>query len=374
MAKIKYLVDLDLSKNQILNAVVQNLGGAPNNPKVGQIYWDTEEEKLFVCDKVYNDDPASWVNLGSQNTQTPTSLSTGTVSATSYGITSDGGSNDVIIASANSTSAGVMSKAKFNEVAINTTKLSNIEANADVTDATNVNNAGAVMNTDTTTTDMGFVIDEDTFATNSATKVPTQQSVKAYIAAQLTSEMNYMGSYDAAQNVPNLDNGKAPIGSVTTIHKGDTYTITGIASNFYGTAAVEAGDMIIAEVDGASTLSTWTIVNRNIPTIITATESAEGIMELATQDEVDLGTITNKAVTPATLSAFSSGTQKSVIGNTAGKVTTMIDTERGHYEVYKTAGGNKVETQINFNEDAGTTTITFNETQTADAYKIVRIS
>jgi hypothetical protein len=114
------------------------------------------------------------------------------------------------------------------------TKLAGIEANADVTDATNVAAAGAYMKltdsaadvayddtvgtlygvtgddtqeytdnltvamgtlfgqiigadlpakisyTETTTADMDFVIDEDNMASNSATKVPTQQSVKAY--------------------------------------------------------------------------------------------------------------------------------------------------------------------------------------------------
>jgi len=63
------------------------------------------------------------------------------------------------------------------------TKLSNIETAADVTDATNVDAAGAVMNSDTTTAAMSFVVDEDTMSSNSATKVPTQQSVKAYVDA-----------------------------------------------------------------------------------------------------------------------------------------------------------------------------------------------
>lgn len=60
------------------------------------------------------------------------------------------------------------------------TKLDGIEAGADVTDATNVDAAGAVMNSDTSTASMSFVVDEDNMTSNSATKVPTQQSVKAY--------------------------------------------------------------------------------------------------------------------------------------------------------------------------------------------------
>jgi len=46
------------------------------------------------------------------------------------------------------------------------TKLDGIEASADVTDATNVNAAGAVMNSDTSTGSMSFVVDEDNMSSN----------------------------------------------------------------------------------------------------------------------------------------------------------------------------------------------------------------
>lgn len=48
---------------------------------------------------------------------------------------------------------------------------------------TSVDAAGAVMNTDSTTAAMSFVIDEDAMGSDSDTKVPTQQSVKAYVDA-----------------------------------------------------------------------------------------------------------------------------------------------------------------------------------------------
>jgi len=60
-------------------------------------------------------------------------------------------------------------------------KLDGIEALADVTDATNVNAAGAVMEADTSTATFSFVIDEDDMNSNLNTKVPTQQSVKAFV-------------------------------------------------------------------------------------------------------------------------------------------------------------------------------------------------
>lgn len=65
------------------------------------------------------------------------------------------------------------------------TKLDGIEALADVTDATNVDAAGATMNSDTSTAAMSFVVDEDDMVSDSATKVPTQQSVKAYVDTEI---------------------------------------------------------------------------------------------------------------------------------------------------------------------------------------------
>lgn len=104
------------------------------------------------------------------------------------------------------------------------TKLDGIEALADVTDATNVDAAGAVMNTDTATTDMQFVVDEDDMVSNSDTKIPTQQSVKAYVDNLSDAEIavttsgntdidgantviQYIaGAYGAGSQVGNMDN------------------------------------------------------------------------------------------------------------------------------------------------------------------------
>lgn len=47
----------------------------------------------------------------------------------------------------------------------------------------NIATPDAVLNSDTSTTDMQFVIDEDDMVSDSATKVPTQQSVRAYADA-----------------------------------------------------------------------------------------------------------------------------------------------------------------------------------------------
>lgn len=71
----------------------------------------------------------------------------------------------------------------YDDAAVN--KLNGIEELADVTDATNVDAAGAVMNGDVTVAGMSFAVDEDNMASDSDTKFPTQQSVKAYVDAQV---------------------------------------------------------------------------------------------------------------------------------------------------------------------------------------------
>lgn len=66
------------------------------------------------------------------------------------------------------------------------TKLAGVETAADVTDTTNVDAAGATMNADTTLAGNGYFLDEDNMASDSATKVASQQSIKAYIDAAIS--------------------------------------------------------------------------------------------------------------------------------------------------------------------------------------------
>jgi len=89
----------------------------------------------------------------------------------------------------------------------------------DAVDATSVNAAGAVMNTDTTTAAMSFVVDEDTFASNSDTKVPTQQSVKAYVDNATAAALHYHDPVRLESPVAlsaDYDNGTDGVGATLT--------------------------------------------------------------------------------------------------------------------------------------------------------------
>lgn len=91
------------------------------------------------------------------------------------------------------TDTKIMTAAERSAIAANSAKVSytdaskvaGIEIGADVTDATNVDAAGATMNTDTSLAGNGYFLDEDNMASNSASKAASQQSIKAYIDAAI---------------------------------------------------------------------------------------------------------------------------------------------------------------------------------------------
>jgi len=105
--------------------------------------------------------------------------------------------------------------------------------------------------------------------------------------------LDFKGGYDAATNTPLLD--ATPI----TILKGDMYVVTA-AGNFF-TEPVSIGDTLFAKVDSATTLADWVIVERNLNP---ATETSEGIIQIATQAETNTGTNDTKAITPLKLATY----------------------------------------------------------------------
>lgn len=117
-------------------------------------------------------------------------------------------------------------------------KLAGIEENADVTDATNVDAAGATMNADTDVSGNSWVLDEDDFASDSATKVPTQQSVKAYVDTAVAPSTGAHGTVTTGTVTPEQSDG-----DFQTLTNGGAFTLA---------APTEEGAFILTITNNAS--------------------------------------------------------------------------------------------------------------------------
>jgi hypothetical protein len=150
--------------------------------------------------------------------------------------------------------------------AVSISKLDLIEALADVTDAENVEAAGAVMEADTSTADMSFVLNDPTFAgaleDNLNSAAATQTYIQNYVAGAITTEKSYKGGYDAVGNIPDL---QTP--AVDSVKAGDVYDVTAAGTfNPFGGGShlLEIGDTLRAKVTNPETAADWVVVQNNL--------------------------------------------------------------------------------------------------------------
>lgn len=375
---MKYLVDLDLNKQELLNAVVQNLSAAPASAIEGQIYYDTGEKSLFQYDGT------NWVNL-SNIYEHPTFTaynfdSTELGGAKVLGTFETNEEGHVIAASTRTLSLaqlGFTGDTDANNyvhptITIQDDIVAPLEGATVISDV-NVNSEGHVtgfVTRNLTAADLSFLIDDLATATGTTWSSQKIADELASINSNITGALIYQGGYDAEQDSPAL------AGTTSGIEKGYTYTVT-VGGSFNG-QDVQIGDMIIAEIDDPSGINDWTVVNKNIPDIIAASESAAGIIKIANQTEVDEGTNDAKAVTPLKLATyvnaqndannfaadFGDGTanQFDIVHNFGTKDVIV--------EIFDNSTGETVIVDI-LRFDNNTVRLTTNTTPTTDQYRVV---
>lgn len=331
---MKHLVDIDLAKNELQNAVLQPLASAPSSPKEGQMYYNTTDDTPYIYAN------GSWLDMGVQGGDGATDLGA-TLSASQVVITSNTG-DDATIPAVDDTNAGVMTPTMKG-------KLDGIEAGADVTDATNVAAAGAVMESDTSTASMSFVVDEDDMISNSATKVPTQQSVKAYTDSKVAAIVD-----SAPSTLDTLNELAAALGD-------DADFATTVTTSI-GTKLAKSSNLS----DVADAATAFGNIKQD------ATTSATGVVELATQAEAQAKSDSTRAVTPSALADFA----RKVTGtigdgsNTEIGVTHGLGTQWVTAQLYEVSSGETVECDI---EVTSSTVVTFKfaEAPSEDQYRYV---
>lgn len=312
----KFLTNLDLTKNQILNVAIHNLSSAPASPVLGQVYFDTTDKRIYFWDGI------AWVDM-SGDIQDVLGGAGLTASTT----------NDVVTLDVNVDSATIEINSdtlRIKDLGVTTGKLADsavttlkINANA-VTFAKlqQLNNLTVIGNVSGAAANAAEVTIITDMANSSSSTLATSTAIKTYIDANVGSLGNLEGAWSAAS-------GSFPVGSspVAGTKAGDYWYVS--VAGTVDSVAFNVGDVIVAKVNAASTTlaSDWIQleVNRD-----QATTTVLGLVFLATNAETQTGTDANKAVTPASLTARTATETRTGIAEIAtdAELTTGTDDTR----------------------------------------------
>ena len=313
----KFLTNLDLTKNQILNVAIHNLSSAPASPVLGQVYFDTTDKRIYFWDGL------AWVDMSGDIQDV---LGGAGLTASS--------SNDVVTLDVNVDSATIeinsdtlrikdlgVTTGKLADSAVTTLKINpNAVTFAKIQQLNNLTVIGNVSGASANAAEVTIITD---MANNSSSSsLATSAAIKTYIDANVGSLGNLEGAWSAAS-------GSFPVGSspVAGTKAGDYWYVS--VAGTVNSVAFNVGDVIIAKINAASTsLATDWIqleVNRD-----QATTTVLGLVFLATNAETQTGTDANKAVTPASLSARTATETRTGIAEIAtdAELTTGTDDTR----------------------------------------------
>jgi hypothetical protein len=312
----KFLTNLDLTKNQILNVAIHNLSSAPASPVLGQVYFDTTDKRIYFWDGL------AWVDMSGDIQDV---LGGAGLTASS--------SNDVVTLDVNVDSATIeinadslrikdlgVTTGKLADSAVTTLKINpNAVTFAKIQQLNNLTVIGNVSGASANAAEVTIITD---MANSSSSSLATSTAIKTYIDANVGSLGNLEGAWSAAS-------GSFPVGSspVAGTKAGDYWYVS--VAGTVNSVAFNVGDVIVAKINAASTsLATDWIqleVNRD-----QATTTVLGLVFLATNAETQTGTDANKAVTPASLTARTATETRTGIAEIAtdAELTTGTDDTR----------------------------------------------
>jgi hypothetical protein len=312
----KFLTNLDLTKNQILNVAIHNLSSAPASPVLGQVYFDTTDKRIYFWDGL------AWVDMSGDIQDV---LGGAGLTASS--------SNDVVTLDVNVDSATIeinadslrikdlgVTTGKLADSAVTTLKINpNAVTFAKIQQLNNLTVIGNVSGASANAAEVTIITD---MANSSSSSLATSTAIKTYIDANVGSLGNLEGAWDASS-------GSFPVGSapVAGTKAGDYWYVS--VAGTVNSVAFNVGDVIVAKINAASTsLATDWIqleVNRD-----QATTTVLGLVFLATNAETQTGTDANKAVTPASLTARTATETRTGIAEIAtdAELTTGTDDTR----------------------------------------------
>ena len=397
----KFLTNVNMTQNQLLNVVIEKSGTPPLSPVSGQLYYNTTSNLLFM----YNG--TTWIDIASGDitaVNAGTGLSGGgTSGSVTLNFNPDNttievdGSNNVRIKDLGVTTA------KLNTDAVTTIKILDKNVTfAKIQDVPTLTVIGNLSGTTGTPSNVTVVTD---FTSPLNTNLPTTLAVKNYVDATVGSLGNLEGGFDAS-------GATLPVGTGGT-KKGDYWyvTVAGTPSSVSPAVTLAVGDVVIANQDNASTtnstqwifletnqqqatttivgitryatgvetqgqtLSTAAVTPQGLASVV-ATETSQGLAEIATQAETNAGLDDTRIVTPLKLATYISNTVGAFSANvgdgvnTSFTVTHNLNSNNVLVQLYENATGAQVITDIVIT-GVNTITVSFTAVPTSNQYKVV---
>lgn len=397
----KFLTNIDLAKNELQNAVIQQLAAAPSSPLQGQVYYNTTDDNVYVYDG------AAWVDMTAGAGAGSGDLSSIETSSTDSQLPLFNGTTGKSIKKSTLTgllkgTAGVVSAATAGTdylTAASTNALTNktFDANGSGNAITNIETADFATN----------VIDNDTtLAANSSTRLATQAATKAYVdnavaglswkqAVRVATTANgtLATAYANGQTVDGVTlatGDRILIKNQTTATENGIYTVNASGAPTRATDADSGAELVNASVlvqTGTQADTAWTcttnatitvgstplaFANFDGGSVPVATTSVAGKAELATQAEAEARSVNNVVVTPGTLVNFpikkvftiGDGTSTSIgCSHSLGTTDVIVG-------VYQAADGAEVECDV-ARTSTSVVTLGFTVAPAANSLKVV---
>lgn len=401
---MKLLSNLDLAKNEIQNARIQNLSSAPSSPGVGQIYYDTTAGALYVYDGSTWDLVGAVQSVGVTAPIQNTGTSTAVVIAIAAATTSDPGS----MSAADKTKLDGATSANTNSALVQRDSSGNFAANILTVNAITINGSPSA-STDAAT--KGYVDaaisglkwkDACRVATTANITLSGEQTIdgvsvvagdRVLVKNQSTASQNgiYVCASGSWSRSTDADAAAEVLGMGCFVTEGTTNADTAWVLTTNATITLGSTSLAFSQFAGGGTYIAGTgitITGNSIAisasyagqaTITTLGTIGTGVWQ-GTAIAVGYGGTGASTAAGARTNLGATGKYSALIGD--GSSTSIAITQATHglasnaqmaVEVYDASSGDRVYPDISINNSNGTVTFAFAVAPSSNAYRVVLV-